>query len=458
MKPQPHKSHYVALAIGLGAAGFVLPWLTGSPHFNAAVYLVASSLFTLELLDVGLRIWFSRIGERPQSLGSGSARRAAMEPYAILLSVHDLQSMADRALQGLERYKARTWIIDDCSNDATVLYLQSRGWRCLTSQVNRKKPGALKALLARIPAEIRTVVVLDPDSAPLDSGRFELPDLENALVNFQASGAAACCPRIRLREDGPLVSFQVFECELAFTLGRKGMMPHCITSGVSIYDRAALASALEAHSLSVYAEDLENSVILLSRGRDIHFDDELVVETEGKRQLAAWFSQRVGWAFGLVRVCATRWREILVVARRSPWAFYNLAIYMVFMTVVLLPVKLAGILVLAASFANAVDGLFGFGLVPETSLTDPSYFAATYLTYTAMAVCLTAYLRPPFSAATRVIGVSFYLFYAAANAVAMGVGCLNWLSVRFVGRRIYRDHYSDDEAHTLVAHDLGVTR
>ena len=35
----------------------------------------------------------------------------------------------------------------------------------------------------------------------------------------------------------------------------------------------------------------------------------------------------------------------------------------------------------------------------------------------------------------------FYPFYAAAQAMPMAVGYLNWISYRLIGRRIYRDHY-----------------
>ncbi len=438
------KNHgFLILALVLGAAGFSLPLLARTPEFSVAVYLLATTVFTFELLDIVAREVLSQLtpaGQAAEARLPSSLKEAPLAPYAIVMSVHNFQGEADKALRPLEPLKAHVWIVDDGSDDETALYLRSKGWRCLRCETNRKKPGAIKALIGRLPEVIRTIIVLDPDSAPVDSGQ-----LDAAVLRFQHSGAAACCPRIKIREDGPLVSFQLLECELVFALGRKGMSPFCITSGVSLYERATFEAVLGGHSLSVYAEDLENSIILLECGLDIHFEDGLVVETEGKRDFAGWFSQRVGWSFGLLRVCAERWREISKIAKRSPWAFYNFAIYMECMTVLLFPIKAVGILILAVSFANSVDSLLATDLVPDNAFTDPGYFSVTYLTYTVLAACMVAYLRPRARATTLLLAVTFYLFYAAANAAAMAVGYLNWFSLRLIGRRVYRDHYTGAE-------------
>lgn len=435
---------FLMLALILGLAGFLLPLLDRSPYFNVGFYLLATTLLSFDLLDLAFRIWLSRMTPKRQAAEArrpSAINRSPLQPYALVMSVHNLKIDARASLNALLPYKSRTWIIDDCSTDDTALYLRSMGWRCLSSDTNLKKPAAIRKLLEHLPKEIKTVVVLDPDSAPVDSGTPDSSDLEQAVQTFQYEGAAASCPRIRIRDDGPLTSFQSLECEMAFTLGRKGLSPHCITSGVSIYDRSALRDALSEHSLSVYAEDLENSVILLNRGLSIHFAERLVIETDGKTSLSDWFSQRVGWSFGLIRVCVERRREIRHAAHRSPWSFYNFAIYMGIMTVVLFPVKAVGIVVLAASFLNAVDSLFSLELIPDTELTDPTYFSTMYTAYSVLAACMVAYLKPPARPAAMIMAVSFYLFYAVANAAAMFVGYLNWISLRLFGRRVYRDHY-----------------
>ena len=81
----------------------------------------------------------------------------------IVASLHNEAEHIDRFLTTLEPFKTHVWLIDDASSDTTLLQLRRAGWNCIAGGVNRNKPGALKELLARLPAEIHTVVVLDPD-------------------------------------------------------------------------------------------------------------------------------------------------------------------------------------------------------------------------------------------------------------------------------------------------------
>jgi cellulose synthase/poly-beta-1,6-N-acetylglucosamine synthase-like glycosyltransferase len=454
MSRQPANGRMLALTLVIGASGLLLPWLSQSEHFNVGLYLIATTLITFDFADAAIRAWIGRRSPPlppPPHGGWSASAGTRLGPYAIVVSVHDIKASADLLLDGLAPLKARTWFVDDCSTDDTDLYLRFRGWRCLSLPKNLKKPAALRELLKRLPAEIETVVVLDPDCVPLDCGQFGEPDLERVIRTFQASGAAACLPRIRYREDGPVVACQLLECEIVFSLGRKGMGRHCVASGVSIYDRTALGRSLDDHSLSVYAEDLENSVILLDRGGAIYHDDRLTVETEGRPTVAGLFSQRVGWSFGLLRVCASRWREILRIASQGPWPFYNFAIYMCFLGIALLPLRVAAIGVLAGSFLNALDELFGLGWIPDSDWTEPTYFSSVYFTCTALVSTIVAYLRPRVRVATLITAVVFYPFYAALNVVAAAAGLLNWISVAAFGRRIYRDHYVTDDAAVTTA-------
>ncbi len=462
MNPSFDKSRLLAIAIAsiIAATGFLIPWLSESPHFNGAVFALAATLLTLDFVDLGVRAWISRSRGIDQFVGRGKSRISAesVSPYAIVLSVHNLRNDADWLLDALAPYKARTWIVDDCSTDQTVLYLNFKGWRCLSLTENLKKPGAIRSLLTRLPADIRTVVVLDPDAAPVDSGLQDLPDLERAVRDFQASGAAASVPRVRFREEGPLESCQFFECEMVFSFGRKGLSPNCITSGAAIYDRSSLASALERHSLCVYAEDFENSLILLGDDRHIVYDDDLVIVTSGKSTIRGLFSQRVGWFFGLIRVYTTRWREVLHVARRDPWTAYNFFVYLGILGILFLPIRAAGMLVLLASLLNALDQLLSLNLMPDGAWTDTSYFWSLYLSTTLMAGVVALYLRPPAKPSTIVFAVLFYFFYAMVNIAAAVVGLLNWVGLIVFGRRVYRDHYSADESSLAAAiHQKGKT-
>jgi hypothetical protein len=440
----PRDRRILGVGVALACAGFALPWLDETRHLNAWLYVVATSLLTFELLDIAARYWLGAlvaakargVAPRPAALGQ------VVRPFAIVMSVRNIKAKALRVLAGLTPYKTHVWIIDDGSTDDTAAYLEFLGWRCLRAETNRKKPGAIKALLKRLPREIATVLVLDPDCELLSSGAHGMSDLEHAVLKFQQSGAAACCPRVRIREGNALTAFQLLEVELAFLLGRKSLSPHCITTGASLYERTALDGALEQHSLSVYAEDLENTLIILEQGRAILYDDELVLTTEGKHTLHGWFSQRVGWSFGLIRVFAQRRRSVARVARFGPWAFYNFVVYLGLLSIVLFPLKLAGTVLFTVSFANALDTLFFLDSIPEHALTDPRYFTVTYAAYALLCACFHVYARPPVRFTTAVTAVVFYPFYAIAHTAAMAVGYLNWLSFCAIGRRIYRDHYA----------------
>src|SRR5262249_33165177 len=163
------------------------------------------------------------------------------------------EEQLEEFMEAFGPFRDRVWLISDGSTDHTVLRLRQAGWRCFDDGVNRRKPGAIRRLLARLPAHIETVFVVDPDVRirGLDAGSSI--DLERFVSDFQRSGAAAACPRIMIEPDGFLARFQSFEYALSFRVGRESLANFSITSGISIYQRSALASVLEEHSLSVYA-------------------------------------------------------------------------------------------------------------------------------------------------------------------------------------------------------------
>src|SRR5204862_3260626 len=152
---------------------------------------------------------------------------------------------------------------------------------------------------------------------------------------FQRNGMGAACPRIRVTPARLLSRFQQLEYCLSFALGRKSLGDVSITSGIAVYRREVLQRALERHSLSVYAEDLENAFLLLISGERIYYDGRLVVETDGMADLRGLFSQRVGWSFGLARVYGQLWRDMLHQCPRGFIFTYQYVIYMGFLVLAL---------------------------------------------------------------------------------------------------------------------------
>ncbi len=441
-------------------AGWIVMTITNAREegFSIFVFAIANLIIYTDALDFALRLYMRRrhtaaVGGTVDSgrVANMSINLAAMVPagvgrvpvsrFAIIASVFNLEDHIEEFIEAFSRYRERVWLISDGSNDNTVLRLRQAGWRCFDDGVNRRKPGAIRRLLEWLPVHIETVLVVDPDIRirALDEGSSI--DLERFVSDFQHSGAAAACPRIIIEPDGFLARFQAFEYALSFRVGRESLANFSITSGISIYRRSALESLLEEHSLSVYAEDFENAVILLSRGERIYYDGRLVVSTEGPGTLRGWFSQRVGWYHGLLKVYVERFAEILRISRRSPFAAYHYLLYVGGMSLAMHLVKIVGAALLLLSFLAGLDELLLDRFVPQGSVVNPTYFTAAVSSYLALGVVALFTSVPKMERAYVAPIVPLYLCYALTHIVPMTIGFGNFFAQRLFGRRIYQDHY-----------------
>ena len=384
------------------------------------------------------------------SLPGGIRRLVPLRPYAIAASVFNLTEHLDEFTEYFAAYRDRVWLISDGSTDDTVKRLLQEGWRCFDDGVNRRKPAALRQLLERLPAHIETVMVVDPDIRIRGLGGGSSAELERVIGDFQQSGAAAVCPRVMIEPDGFLARFQAFEYALAFRVGRESLADYSITSGVSIYRRDALWRALHEHSLSVYAEDLENAVILLSQGERIYYDGRLVVSTEGPGTLRRWFSQRVGWYHGLLKVYTERLGAIWRISKRTPFAAYHFIVYVGGLSLVLHLVKILSALLLLLSLIGGFDSLFLLHLLPRNTLTSPSYFVGAVGSYLALGVIALFTVVPKAERSYIAPIVPLYLLYALVQLLPMTVGFGNFIAVRMWGRRLYLDHYEPGTAESGV--------
>jgi cellulose synthase/poly-beta-1,6-N-acetylglucosamine synthase-like glycosyltransferase len=375
------------------------------------------------------------------TLPAGVRQVVPVRPYAIIASIHNLEPLLDEFMDAFATYRDRVWLISDGSTDSTVLRLRRAGWRCFDDGVNRRKPAAIRRLLERLPTHIETVLVVDPDIRIRGRDAGSRIDLERFVRDFQQSGAAAVCPRVMIEPDGFLARFQAFEYALAFRIGRESLADFSITSGVSCYRRAALERALAEHTHSVYAEDLENALILLSHGERIYYDGRLVVSTEGPGNVSRWFSQRVGWYYGLIKVYTERFRKIWRIAKRTPFSMYHFVVYLGGLSLVLHPLKIISALVLVLSFVSGFDNLFLANVFPRNALINPAYFIAAIGSYLALGVFALFTVVPKAERAYIAPIVPLYLFYAITHIAPMTVGYTNWISTKLWGRRVYRDHY-----------------
>jgi cellulose synthase/poly-beta-1,6-N-acetylglucosamine synthase-like glycosyltransferase len=423
--------------------------------FSLLVYGLANLIVYTDALDFILRLHVRRrhIATAPTeenrhlsidlaaALPLGARQVVPVRPYAIIASIYNLEPLLDEFMDAFAAYRDRVWLISDGSTDSTVLRLRHAGWRCYDEGVNRRKPGAVRRLLERLPAHIETVMVVDPDIRIRGRDGGSRIDFERFIRDFQQSGAAAVCPRVMIEPDGFLARFQAFEYALAFRIGRESLADYSITSGVSCYRRDALERALAEHTQSVYAEDLENALILLSHGERIYYDGRLVVSTEGPGTLRRWFSQRVGWYYGLVKVYTERFSKIWRISKRTPFSMYHFVIYLGGLSLILHPLKIISASLLVLSFVSGFDNLFLVDLFPRNTLINPAYFVAAIGSYLALGVFALFTVVPKAERAYIAPIVPLYLFYAITHIAPMTIGYANWVAMKLWGRRVYRDHY-----------------
>lgn len=450
-----------SLLAPLGVCALLTGWVVlsaanlQSVSFSLLIYGLANLIVYTDALDFILRLHVRRrhIATAPTEenrhlsidLAAALPVRARqvvpIRPYAIIASIFNLEPLLDEFMDAFAPYRDRVWLISDGSSDNTVVRLRQAGWRCFDDGVNRRKPGALRRLLERLPRHIETVLVVDPDIRIRGRDAGSRIDFDRFIRDFQQSGAAAVCPRVMIEPDGFLARFQAFEYALAFRIGRESLADYSITSGVSCYRRDALVRALEEHSLSVYAEDLENALILLSHGERIYYDGRLVVSTEGPGTVPRWFSQRVGWYYGLLKVYTERFGKVWRISKRTPFAMYHFVIYLGGLSVILHLLKIVSASLLVLSFLSGFDNLFLANVFPRNALINPSYFIAAIGSYLALGVFALFTVVPKAERAYIAPIVPLYLFYAITHIAPMTVGYTNWVTMKLWGRRVYRDHY-----------------
>jgi cellulose synthase/poly-beta-1,6-N-acetylglucosamine synthase-like glycosyltransferase len=474
VKPLRAWSLLAPLAVCVLLAGWIVLSVANAQTvgFSVFVFAVANVIVYADALDFALRLYMRRRhtlaagGGYSQRNGGLSINLSAIlppdarrvvraPPFAIIASVFNLEDHLQDFMEAFGPYKHRVWLISDGSTDLTVLRLRQAGWRCFDDGVNRRKPGALRRLLARLPAQIDIVMVIDPDIRIRGLNEGSTIGVEQFVSDFQQSGAAAACPRIMIEPDGFLARFQAFEYALAFRVGRESLADFSVTSGVSFYRRSALARALDEHSLSVYAEDFENALILLSHGERIYYDGRLVVSTEGPGSLQHWFSQRVGWYHGLIKVYTERFSEVLRISRRSPFAAYSYLIYIGGLGLAIHLVKIVSAVLLLLSFLGGLDALLN-DFVPQGTLGNPEYVTAAIGSYLALGVIALFTCVPKAERAYTAPIVPLYLCYAIAHIVPMTVGFGNFFALRLFRRRIFQDHYESPADAGIAAQESGV--
>ena len=186
---------------------------------------------------------------------------SSLRPYKILVSVRNIATdfnlfRDNLALFGFENVH----VIDDHSTDATTDLLRQSGIPFCRNEENLQKPGSILKALKVLPADIETIVVIDPDARILNLNPREfsktVSDFHEVLEDFQKSGYNACAVRVVSHCASFLEKLQNFEYKLTMGLTKKSLRQYVAVSGaLAFYDRASLEKVLEKHSKSVYGEE-----------------------------------------------------------------------------------------------------------------------------------------------------------------------------------------------------------
>jgi cellulose synthase/poly-beta-1,6-N-acetylglucosamine synthase-like glycosyltransferase len=456
-----------SLLLPIGVYALLAGWIVlaaadaGAGDFSFLVYGLANVIVFTDAVDFAVRLYAHRrhtaasadrgtadvslLSVDLPALGRPLIGRARPRPFAIVASIFNLEDGVDDFMARLAPYREHVWLISDGSTDSTVQRLRQAGWRCLDEEVNRRKPGALRRLLTTLPARIETVMVMDPDVKICSRREGSSVDLERVVADLQQSGAAAACPRVEMEHDGLLGRFQALEYALTFVVGRRSMADFGVTSGVSIYRRDALEHALARHSLSVYAEDLETALIMLNDGERIYYDGRLLVSTDRPNSVRHWFSQRVGWYHGLLRVYTERFGELWRIGRRDPFAMYNFIGYLGVLGLGLHVLKLLSAALLSVSVAAVFDNLFVFHLLPYDGVVNPAYFVGASVSYLALGTLALFTVVPERDRRYIAPILPIYFLYVLLHLVPITLGFANWVALKLWRRRLFRDHYQSHE-------------
>lgn len=462
-RPWLSAATFVATLVLASSMLGLFAWSWGLDRLDSRLLGLAGLFTSLDLADLLFRVHLRRVHTDSRRAGgpvltsmpidaggfTPAQIRHHLAPYAIIASVHNAELEIDDFLDAIEPFRDRVWVIDDASTDRTAARLEEAGINCVRSRVNQKKPKAIRDLLNQLDPQVATVIVMDPDSRFLDCGPSAAMDLERVIFEFQQSGMAALCPCITVRDEGLIGRLQQLEYWLSFNFGRHSLYDHSITSGVAIYRREALAAVL-AKSSSVYAEDLKNALLLFAAGERVYYDGRLIVETAGKDTWPGWFSQRVGWYFGLLKVYVESMRELPRWAAADFFLWYQFVFYTGIVAILLHPLRVLAFALLLGSIAGGLADTMGLGTMP----VDSAYFLLAYAqgTLTVLIGLALASRGERRDLWIRTLpAVPFYFFYALAQTVPITLGYLNWLSLRMFGRRVYRDHFEDDAS---LRHEL----
>ena len=146
-----------------------------------------------------------------------------------------------------------------------------------------------------------------------------------------------------------------------------------------------------------------------------------------------------------MRVYQDSFADVRRIAGRDPFFVYHYVFYMGIFALALHPLKLVALALSIAGVANGLDDLLGLGVIPNNAWTDPAYFVLAYLKYTLLTAALLAFVVKG-NRRHLIASVPLFYLYQLLHIVPITIGYVNWLTLRYFGRRVYHDHFQDEQS------------
>ncbi len=285
-------------------------------RFYGDIDLERANRIEAHLLSIknSVQLLASQRGENDPSQVAGVVdreRKALQDSLTIIIPVYnDSRKLEDslKALKGeglLDRY--RVILCDDGSTDDSFEVMQQfcNGVDtavCVKNRFNSRKVGAI----LRMTEMVRTPFVLTLDA---DSVLYELKPaaLEELMHKMSAESYSAACFRVlpaardwlgRLQA----LDYSIFTDSIRRVLG----VPVCLVGQGVLWKTADLLNVLREHSGGYDGDDLENTVIALTKKMPIYWEAKtIVVSSSPKKTVIGLLKQRAfSWDFGFFRVLA----------------------------------------------------------------------------------------------------------------------------------------------------------
>ena len=359
-----------------------------------------------------------------------------LKPYRVIAAVYNIEDEWETVIKRLSAIRDKLLIVDDASTDNSFEVIKESGVEVVRNPENTHKPGAILYGLGSLPDDVETVVVIDPD--------IEIQSrtaLERAIYDLQRSDAAACGLYIVPRRTKSIVTrCQVLEYELSMYYGRETPHDFIVISGAaSIHSRSCLEEVLNQSSRSVYAEDFETSLLILSSERRIYFDRRVVVRTSVPSTLKALTMQRIGWYFSVPKVTIPFLGRVRKC--KDSMLRYQFYVYNLIFTLLIHPFRVFAMLVLGTQAAAFFLGLFFESIAKYQVL--PMYLILVmsiivfynYLALEGFVGSITLERRD------WPIVFWFPMYMAYQVLVPITIGYLNFLTWVMVGRKVVGDPY-----------------